>query len=363
MTNTPKKVDKFVSVFTILITMGGFMKLSKKTAIALAIALNVGFLTQTWAYQNSELSELHSLYAKIMDQNGKENPTAIHKMVNLMQDILKKYPDDLILKDNVLGVYQNAYDNLPSHTLPANWHLPNELKHMRIATRRSTKDETSYSLTLKCVVTKPGIIKQLRITRYPNEVLFDKLAGIGEWQEVPIHTLKSRPTPPNLQLETKMSSKPYESGLYLLTIELKNGSKTNGWFIVDNNMTASASSELLVPSNNQTFKTGNPTFKWTSYYSPEYKSYEKRILWIGANKIESSGHEKIEKWSFYLENPSIQQASVGKEGDFSDTHQHSLENGNYLLQLNYRELRQFGDIEIGRYTTMNRSFKIQQPNA
>lgn len=312
------------------------------------------------ANPDAQLSQLHTLYAQCVDKNGKENPGKLKAMVGLMKDILKANPNDSLVKENVLALYKSAYDNFPSHALPSDWQLPPSLSYMRIAARRNvTQGETNYSLVIKGVESEADAIKQFQVIHYPDQVVFDKLAGQGRWEEEGDPNLERHPVPPNLQLETQKMNHPYDTGLYLLKMELKNGSKVEGWFLMDDEMVATTAPEVVSPSVGETLGSGNPTVKWLNYQSAQYKPYEKRILWVGVDKVGKPSYEWDEKWNMYKESPSVQQATIGTDGSFNKTDQQQLENGDYVLQVNYREMRPFGDIEIGRYSTVVRPFKIQ----
>jgi hypothetical protein len=332
-------------------------KLSVFAFSILSITSHVSFAADT------DLAEVHAIFnscvaadgsIQCLDNKGKEDYRRLERMTTLMKNALIANPGDPIVRDNILGLYGQAYATLKSHQLVPEWHLPGEIQSMNITVRRTLADNVKFSVVVRASTHQPNIIKQFQIIQYPDKVMIDKEAGIGKWQEYK-DGFQSKF---GFGIESILSTQKIESGLYMLNIELEDGTKTPGWFLVDEDMTASTSPIVKHPSRGETFHTGNPTFNWNNYVSPQYKPYERRWFWSGVTTSESTPYTSEEKWKIYQENPTIHQATLGIDGNFDLPQDHALAPGNYGVTFNYKELKSFGDIEVGRASNTERSFTI-----
>jgi hypothetical protein len=108
-------------------------------------------------------------------------------------------------------------------------------------------------------------ISQLRLIHYPNRVILDKRAGIGEFADEPD---PRTPGELNFWMASDYRRESNEEGLYLLDLEMKGGEKMQGWFFLSK-PNATESPEVLSPSINQAFETRTPTFHWKDFISSE----------------------------------------------------------------------------------------------
>jgi hypothetical protein len=333
----------------------------KITALAFLVAAVASPLSI--AAETGDLNEMHAIFnacvrtdgtIQCLDNKGKEDYRRLERMTTLMKSALMANPSDPIVRDNVLGLYSQAYTILKSHQLTPDWHLPGEIRDMNITVRRSFNNEDKFSIVVRGTTRQPKVIKQFQISHYPDQVMIDKAMGLGEWEE------NQESGKYSFGIESKVSPQKLETGLYTLNIELENGAKTQGWFLVDEDMTASTSPIVQSPARGETFNTGNPTFHWSNYVSPQYKPYERRWFWSGVSKVEAPQYNWEEKWKIYQENPTIHQATLGVNGNFDSPDDHKLEAGNYSVTFNYKEFKTFGDIEVGRASNTVRNFTVKQ---
>jgi len=310
-----------------------------------------------------DLTEMHAIFnacvaadggIQCLDAKGAKDYRRLERMTTLMKNALINNPDDPLIRDNVLALYDQAYATLKSHQLTPDWHLPVEIRDMNITVRRTLEDRVQYSIVVRASTHQPKIIKQFQIVRYPDQVLIDKEAGIGKWQE----NADARKSQYGFGIESNLSPEKIPTGLYLLNIELDDGNKTQGWFLVDDDMNATTSPVVRNPSANEVFHAGNPSFNWNNYISPQYKPYERRWLWSGVTTEEPLQFDSVEKWKLTQNYPTIEHARLGVDGNFDSPNEHKLLPGNYFVTFNYKELRLFGDIELGRGSITGKYFKV-----
>ena len=326
----------------------------------------LAFLLASMASQVSvaaiaDIAEMHTIFnscvgadgsIRCLDNKGKEDYRRLEHMTTLMKSALMANPGDPIVRDNVLGLYNQAYSTLKTHQLTPDWHLPGEIRDMGISVRRTFDGNEKFSFVVRGSTHQPHIIRQFQISHYPDQVIIDKVAGIGEWEEQDMGKF-------SYGIESHRTPQKIEAGLYTLNIELENGTKTQGWFLVEDDMNATTGPAVQSPSQGETFHTGNPTFNWSNYVSTQYKPYERRWFWSGVTRVEPPQYSGVEKWKVYQENPTIHQATPGIDGNFDSAADHKLLPGNYEVTFNYKELRAFGDIEVGRASDTVRTFKVE----
>jgi hypothetical protein len=250
------------------------------------------------------------------------------------------------VKDNALKLLDRVYNESCDYTFPVDWKLPSLVKglYMDIG-RKSEPDGISYKTKISGHLNDPEAIQQIVVKRYPDTVIADKQAGIGEW-ELDIDEKDPRDIYFEIAIKDSVALKP---GLYMIDITTKDSVETNGWFIVSDQL-SSASPVVHTPSVGQHFTTTTPEFRWSDFRSPEYKPCESRRLRIFVAKIPSDKWDL--RWSFGKNDPMVTSANVGTEGDGT------LEPGKYWFTLYYKETRQFGEMELSRRSETNRQFYI-----
>lgn len=273
-------------------------------------------------------------------------------MTTEIKNALLASPNDPTVQQNVFDVYKQAASMQGEAGLPVDWHIPSEIKKMKIVSRRY--DGPAYALKVQGNLINNASIEQLRVVHYSDQsVLIDKQAGIGGWmQRQSTHTHDVE-----YWSESHQSSSPLATGLYLINVALKDGKTVDGWFLIDDEMNPTKNPDVAIPSVGEEFQTGNPTFQWTDFRSPQYKSFEERSLWIGIYDGGSTKNETI--WTLFITSPSLQQATIGGN---TGSGVNVLDGGQYKFGLGYAELRHFGDILLGRECTTGRMFSVQGAN-
>ena len=255
--------------------------------------------------------------------------------------------DQAEVRKNAMALWRSALLANPNSKIPVDWNLPSEIMRMNAdLSYVSIQDELEYDFRVKGEMLGLGSLSQLQIVQYPSKVILDKQAGIGQWDE------KLTEEGAHFELKGKRSKEPIPEGLYLINIEVANGNRTNGWFIVSD-MASTATPKFLYPSNGETVKTGNPTIRWSDFKSPEYKNSDltSHSLWIETEET------KENQWDFYQFNGRTTQTTVGTDPLGKGVK--SLANGSYFMVLTYNEGRKFGDMRLRRTSKAMTTFNVK----
>jgi len=250
------------------------------------------------------------------------------------------------VKDNALKLLERAYNENCGYNFPVDWKLPSLVKGLYMNLHRKMEpDGLSYKTKISGHLRDPEAIQQIQVKRYPNTIIADKQAGIGEWE------LDIDPKDPsNIYFEIATKGSVAETpGLYLIDITTKDNVVTNGWFVLTDQF-SSASPVIHSPAVGEHFNSIAPEFRWNDFRSPEYKSCEKRGLRIFVAKIPSDTWDL--RWSYRKNDPTQTSVNVGVEGEGT------LEPGKYWFTLSYIESRPFGEMELIRRSETSRQFYI-----
>lgn len=310
--------------------------------IILALSLNV-YATTFFGSEDEALSKAHIAYLK------KDFKT----MALELKNVLMQSSNDLQVKENVFSLLRASSDYRKQEGIPADWRLPDEILKMNVGIRFVQKSEARYLLAIQGDVVKPGLFKQLKLTRFPDQVVLDKQAGIGRWEE---QTYADRK--PEYGFYSEKSREPVPGGLYILRVELQNGKSVDGWFLIDDGRNSTAAARIAVPSDGETFRTGNPTFHWADFHSPQYQPYERRGLWMAVSRSEPPKYEWDMVWDLWNGSPNISEVTIGKEDEANGVSK--LEPGHYIFVLKYSERTRFGDVNISRDSITQRPFMVGQ---
>ena len=263
---------------------------------------------------------------------------------------------DPLVRSRALELLGSSYKEFGARGIPVDWQLPREITRMRVQVQaRDSGDKSiSYSIRVAGSDTAIGVIKQLQIVRYPDQVLLDKKAGIGNWGE----DLDITDHKPYYWLGGPSSKTQIPGGLFFLNIEMASGEKTQGWFVMEDDMNSTATPELSSPSPGDVYDTATPTFTWTPFRSPEYKATDARTFFLGVEEITHDDNWK-DVWSYYPERVDNTEVTLGSIADSSGVS--SLEAGKqYLVYLNFGERRYFGPLQIVRQSQTQRRFTVKK---
>jgi hypothetical protein len=323
------------------------MKKNKTAAwkTLIVLALFPAALSASWFSNEDSTEPLYRAHESFL---RKDMRSVALNLKELFQDTRA----DETEKKNGLALLEKAYAYRNGSGIPVDWRLPVEITKLKATVIYFRKPhEENYGFKVAGTAVALGTVKQLKVTRYPDQVVLDKQAKVGEWEEE-----VDPDDGPSFELDGPHSVKPVEEGLYLVHMELANGNNFDAWFILSN-MASTDTPVVRTPCVGETFTTRNPTFKWEDFKSPEYQGHESRSIWMTAVKAEPPGFDWIQAWTMYEGDPIRTQATIGLEKDGVGVKQ--LENGRYNFYLGYKEQRRFGELRLGRQSFTVTPFHIK----
>ena len=103
-------------------------------------------------------------------------------MTTEIKNALLASPNDPTVLQNVFDVYKQAASLQGAAGLQVDWHIPTEIKKMKIVSR--SYEGPTYALKVQGNLIDNASIVQLRVVHYSDQsVLIDKQAGIGGWMQ------------------------------------------------------------------------------------------------------------------------------------------------------------------------------------
>ncbi len=273
-------------------------------------------------------------------------------MSTAMRKALESPRTGPVERENLFGLLAATYQARGYEGIPADWKLPPEITKMKIVVNRILRDLPRYSFRVQGETAAIGTIRQLRVTRYPDQVVLDRKAGLGEWEE-----RLNEDGDAEYELCGARTQAPVAAGLYLLRIELASGSAVDGWFILDPEVNSTESPALSSPSYGQQFTTTRPMFSWADFRSPQYKPFERRTVWMAVTRADPPAYDWDVHWSFYADAPTLTDITVGAAP--GEHLAKPLTTGNYAFYLNYQERRRFGDLILVRASAALHPFSIR----
>lgn len=177
-----------------------------------------------------------------------------------------------------------AHEREHGPVVPLDWALPEGVRLLVFISEKAydpMQDRTEYRAGLFAGLDAPGLLEDVKVVRYPDEVLLDK--AHGGWHE----TLLGEEKVPFVSLGAGDLAGPVKEGLYLLVLKVKGQPAVNGWFLYSH-ATPAAVPVVKTPSLNEAFATGKPTLRWIDFKSPQYRPFEHRKRALSIRSEESS---------------------------------------------------------------------------
>lgn len=257
------------------------------------------------------------------------------------------------IKKNMLGLYAAAARNGLLKNVEPNWHLPKELTYAGFESQRRYKVENGkvvYFLAVSLGVQNGASLEQLQVIRYPDQVVFDKAANIGNWNITP-GTVET-----DIWAGSSQTMTPNEEGLYLLNVQVKGQPMVQAWFILtDKN--SSASPVVNSPKSGQALSDDRPLFKWNAFRSPEFKQGEKTRIDVKFNI--ARGDEPEVSQVRMIDSNATSYRFGDKTGVKEFNGPEKLAQGDYMLSIVYREVEDFGGLQLKRTSSTKVPFTIK----
>ncbi len=271
-------------------------------------------------------------------------------MTTSVREVLANPATGAVERQNVFALLHKAFEVNHGH-LPADWRLPAPLSNLKFKNyRKDLVDGIEFAFALDVTVPEADTITQLQLVRYPDQVVLDHQAGLGEW------TVSQDDDGYEIELYGDNVREPLEEGLYLLHFGMKDGSHFDAWFPLDH-LESSASPNLREPEVGQTYTQGNPEVRWDDFRSPEYQSSERRIAVVSVGQLSGPNHTWNGVWNLAVHDPTLTSTVIGTVPDASGVDH--LVDGKYWLSLTYYEQRMFGDMKLRRGSRTARPFFVK----
>jgi hypothetical protein len=263
-------------------------------------------------------------------------------LANYIKEGLIEFNGNPEVEENLLALYDKAYETKGDRALAPDWKMPNEMIWMAVGSRHSHRVAQNVyrnSINVSLNFRAGEEIEQIRIAHYPDQVLIDLQAHVGYTE--PANTETDGSLSRWAQSESTPGTNP--SGLYLFDFKFKGKPLQHAWFIMSH-LNASASQEVLVPQLNQVFSVGDKLdFQWKDFQSPEYRHFEERRLTTSVNQ----GDESVETEGY--PSPLPEHYSVVK----------ALSAGSYAFKTVFKERHHFGDLVVGRESDTSIPFSVK----
>src|SRR5688572_12268887 len=213
-------------------------------------------------------------------------------MTQRIRDVLADPKSDVLVRENALELLEKGYES-QAGVLPTDWKLPSGFEGMSYKQiRTSNPEDGHFGFLLSGRMADPSRVDGLELRRWPDELILDKRGGRGKWS-----TMKDDDGLFYFALEVEDRDALPAPGLFTMRLSLVDGTVVEGWFIVDR-LISSETPTVIAPALHGTSAGPNPTLRWQPFRSPEYASFERRVLSIWVSSRDSGGnHDEV--WSIW----------------------------------------------------------------
>lgn len=297
-----------------------------------------------WPSNPTAPESLSAAHAAYLDGN-------LQLMFQQLRITLEEHQDDDAIRANALALLQEAYAGNRGR-VPSDWKLPGDITALRLGVvRRARTDVVEYTVRLAGDMRRHGVITQLQLMRHPHEVIVDKQAGIGEWEET-----DGENGGVEFELSAPCMPLAIPDGLYRITMVLHDGTRTEGHIILSD-VVATQAPRVLSPSPGERVAAGPLSFRWQDFRSPEYKPFEYRGLWMAVARMDPPLYDWQQQWSTYVHQPALDSVVIDRDAAGREL---KLRDGRYVFVLNYSEAKHQGDISIRRQSVTTTPFHVRQ---
>lgn len=257
-------------------------------------------------------------------------------------------------KENLFAVLAKIRDWESKHgaILPLGWDLPHDILTIVASNRRVAHpalDRTQFGISLYGVLRDDISIDQIQLIQYPNKVILDKQAGIGNWN----YNQRSQSRPATFSLGIDNLGESAKPGLYLMNIKIQNQPMVKGWLIMSR-VQAASTPQVKSPQINEIYHTNQPTIRWKNFESDDLKPMEQRKRKIHIHDAASDEG----RWFFSeIYADRSEEIKIGSPRAQGVT---ELRNGNYRFEISFEERRFFGGFLIGREAATQIPFSVSK---
>lgn len=228
--------------------------------------------------------------------------------------------------------------------LQGDFHLPKEIKQLRIVQRRNEdRNGVRYVVEFDGKLATAAHIRALKLTRYPDDIVLDRQDGRFEFKEDADGFYLKR------TLET-----PAPEGLYKVSVQAEGGDSVEAWVpLVD--WASDRSPTVTAPQLDGGPLSANPVLSWQAFSTGD-RGYAQRGFYAEIIRSEAPDYAWQQVWKIDGNDRSATTAVVGKEPRGHGVG--ALTPGRYLFSLTYFERRAFGDLEISKASNARVVFHV-----
>lgn len=263
-----------------------------------------------------------------------------------IRDVLLDPGAGRLARENALELLDASYEATRGK-MPSRLVLPPEIKNPKLGVVHGKNAGTPYGSVFLYVRVPEGMgarIAEMTVRRLPGEVVLDRASA----------KLSIRHDAPGFEdvvLERVGADGPFEDGVYSMRVAIDGGPVAEGWFLA-RRMVSSAVPEIASPTHQEVLSDPNPTIRWTPFRSPEYATWEQRVLSVYVG----DAVKETQAWNLWTDVPGeIGAVRVGLDARAPKT---TLAPGSYWLALSGSEERMFGPLRLSRNSRSGVPFSV-----
>ena len=258
-----------------------------------------------------------------------------------------------LIVNNTMGLLSAAKKNGCLKKAKPDFSLPSEVNYLEIEVARKYRTDSgkvTFAVNGTIGVKSGSDLEQFQVVRYPDQIMLDMKAGVGEMD------LEEEHEGMGYWFGGAQNIKPTEEGLYLINVKLKGQPMVQAYALLTE-MNSSASPVVLSPAVHSALTTSTPTLAWKAFQSPERRADEKIRVTTSVRRELDEGDDVV--WA-RLKDEKATSFTVGdraaaKHYQGAD----ELTPQKYQMQVSYKEVESFGSIGIRRASTTRVPFSVK----
>ncbi len=227
--------------------------------------------------------------------------------------------------------------------LEPDYQIPTTIPYLSFSVRNRFKLESGindHSMDISFAHQKGTELEQIRLIQYPNNVMIDKIGGVGYVED------SFNPNEGEFEgwAGSKKQSTLIPEGLYTFEIKLKGLPVFEGWFLMSG-LNSIQSPKVNKPNLDQEYLTHQPNFTWSDFVTSEHQSRPYETRKVSAAVTNKNGDDI----ATFETNGVTEQIAVSTP----------IASGSYTFRVAYKERHYFGSLSLVRKSDTLVPFKIK----